>query len=159
MLVKKPKRGPVSDSDGAMGAHRLVGALPRGAWLWISAAWRKIQPLLGVEGVTLAISTPAQKTRGDFCIAKKLKKLSALPCLGEALRRVPSYFDTIFIVLISVTTRVAKIKEIKTKNSTLFFPAFQLLLKLVIRICHGNHRNCKCRYENEPERIYPGKYT
>jgi len=26
MLVKKPKRGPVSDSEGATGAHRLVGA-------------------------------------------------------------------------------------------------------------------------------------
>jgi len=28
MLVKKPKRGPVLDSDGATGAHRLVGARP-----------------------------------------------------------------------------------------------------------------------------------
>jgi hypothetical protein len=50
---------------------------------------------LGGRGVPFAISTPAQKTRGDFCIAKKLKKLSAPPCLGEALKRVLSYFDTI----------------------------------------------------------------
>ena len=28
MLVGKQKKGPVSDSDGATGAHRLVGARP-----------------------------------------------------------------------------------------------------------------------------------
>ena len=28
MLVRKPRREPVSDSDGATGAHRLVGARP-----------------------------------------------------------------------------------------------------------------------------------
>ena len=28
MLVRKPKKGPVSDSDRATGAHRLVGARP-----------------------------------------------------------------------------------------------------------------------------------
>ncbi len=28
MFFRKPKRGPVSDSDGAKGAHRLVGARP-----------------------------------------------------------------------------------------------------------------------------------
>ena len=75
--------------------------------------------------------TSSKNARG-FLYSQKIKKLSALPWLGEALRRVPSYFDTIFIVFISVTTRVAKINEIKTKNSTLFFPAFQLLLKFVI---------------------------
>ena len=81
MLVIKPERGPISDSDGTTGAHRLSGLAQ-----WSMAVdltrqrKRKTQPLMGVkgacpsgclphwgrEGVTLAISTQTQKSRGDF---------------------------------------------------------------------------------------------
>ena len=82
MLVRKLKRGPVSGSDGATGAHRLVGARPveHGCGSYFGSVKEKSNrsrgsrglaplgclPLWGREGVTLAISTPAQKTRGDF---------------------------------------------------------------------------------------------
>jgi hypothetical protein len=52
MLIRKLKEGLVSDNDLATGVHRLVGACPEGAWLWIvlRLGKRKIQPLLGVKG-------------------------------------------------------------------------------------------------------------
>ncbi len=88
MLVRKPKEGPVSDSDGATGAHRLVGARPVEHGCGSRQLKRKIQPLLGVkgacplgclplwgrEGVTLAISTPAQKNARGFLQSPKILK-------------------------------------------------------------------------------------
>ena len=72
---------PGSDSDGATGSH-LVGARPGSMAVdryfgsvkeKSNRSWgsRRLAPLgcllpLGREGVTLAISMPAQKTRGDF---------------------------------------------------------------------------------------------
>ena len=74
MLVKEnQKRGPVSDSDGATGAHRLVGARPveHGCGSFFGSVKEKsnrswgsrglaplLPPPLGERGVTLAISTP-----------------------------------------------------------------------------------------------------
>ena len=82
MLLRKLKEGTVSDSDGATGAHRLVGARPveHGCGSYFGSVKKNPTaqsgskalalsycfPLWGREGVTLAISTPAQKTRRDF---------------------------------------------------------------------------------------------
>jgi hypothetical protein len=75
------------DSDGATGSHRLVGArrVEHGGGSYFGSV-KKIQPLMGSrgftpscclplwgrEGVTLAISTPAKKTRRDFYRDKKI---------------------------------------------------------------------------------------
>jgi hypothetical protein len=81
MLFRKLKEGPVSDSDGATGAHRLVGARPveHGCGSYFGSV--KKNPTAhggqggpapscclptGGERVTLAISTPDQKTRKGF---------------------------------------------------------------------------------------------
>ena len=79
--LENQKNEPVSDSDGVTGAHRLVGARPMeyGCGSYFGSAERSNRswgsrglapscclPHWGREGVTLAISTPAQKTRGDF---------------------------------------------------------------------------------------------
>jgi hypothetical protein len=87
MLVRKPKDGTVSDSDGVTGARRHIGAL-----LWNMPVDRTSEaveknptapggqgglpplgclPHWGREGVTLVISTPYKKTRRDFTKAKK----------------------------------------------------------------------------------------
>ncbi len=93
--------------------------------------------------------------------SKYLKNLPpAVPRRGpEAGSIVVIHMIRLFMVRILVTSPASEVKESKDKILTLFFPAFQLLLIFVIGICHGNHRNRKCRYKDEPERICPGKYT
>jgi hypothetical protein len=76
MHVRKLKRGPVSDSDGTAGAHRLVGARPveHGYGSYFGSVKEKSRRSLGVkggcppwaashhwgrEGVILTSSTPA----------------------------------------------------------------------------------------------------
>ena len=82
MFFRKPKWGPVLDSDGATGAHRLVGARPveHGCGLYFGRLGEKSNrsrgsrgpallgclPHWGREGVTLAISTPALKKLEGF---------------------------------------------------------------------------------------------
>ena len=77
MLVRKLKEETVSDSDGATGAHRLVGARPveHGCRSFFGSVEKNptalggqgglpplgCLPLRGREGVTLAISTPVSK--------------------------------------------------------------------------------------------------
>ena len=66
MLLRKPKRGLVSDSDGATGAHRLVGARPveHGCGLYLGQRKRKIQPLKGVKGISPSCCLPQLGERG-----------------------------------------------------------------------------------------------
>ena len=79
MPFKKPKTGP--DSDGP-GRSPSLGVRHVDVWIVSRKRKRKIQPLVGIkgaclfgasplgrEGFILAISTPAQKNRGDFCRA------------------------------------------------------------------------------------------
>ena len=89
MLLENQRGDPVSDSDGTTGAHRLVGARPvehgcgssfgsvkeksNRSWGSRGLAPLGCLPHWGREGVTLAISTPAQKTRGDFYRSQKNK--------------------------------------------------------------------------------------
>ncbi len=72
------EQGTVSDSDGATGAHRLVGGRPvEHGCDRLRQRKRKIQPLnrsqgfpFGGEGVTLAISMPDKKNSKGFLRAK-----------------------------------------------------------------------------------------
>ena len=78
MLVRKPKNGTGIGLRWSHGCSPPRRGSPRGAWLWIvlrqrHCSWgsRGLAPLdclhhRGRVGVTLAISTPAQKNRGDF---------------------------------------------------------------------------------------------
>ena len=52
MLVRKLKEGPVSDSDGATGAHRLVGARPveHGCGSCFGSVKEKSNRSIGVKG-------------------------------------------------------------------------------------------------------------
>jgi hypothetical protein len=105
MLFLKAEEGPVSDSDGATGAHRLVGFAPW-RWLWIvlRQCRRKIRPLMGVKracpphaaspsggerGSPSHFSRQLKKTRGDFYRAKKNDKSEK--CEGpDSNRRTPA---------------------------------------------------------------------
>jgi hypothetical protein len=92
MLVKKTKEGTVSDSDGATGAHRLVGARPveHGCGSYFGSVGERsnrsigvngacplgLPPPLGERGVTLAIFTQAKKKLGgDFSRAEKIENI------------------------------------------------------------------------------------
>jgi hypothetical protein len=52
MLVKKTKEGTVSDSDGATGAHRLVGARPveHGCGSYFGSVGERSNRSIGVNG-------------------------------------------------------------------------------------------------------------
>jgi len=95
-LLENQKRGPVSDSDGATGAHRLVGARPveHGCEPYFGSVKEKSNSLMGVkgacplgclphwgrEGVTLAISTQSRKLEG----------ISPEPNFFSFLKKVPT---------------------------------------------------------------------
>jgi hypothetical protein len=87
MHVRKLKRGPVSDSDGTAGAHRLVGARPveHGYGSYFGSVKEKSRRSLGSRGLaTLGCFPPLgergghphkfyaslKKTPGDFSRAK-----------------------------------------------------------------------------------------
>jgi len=92
MFFRKPGRGPVSDSDGVMGAHRLVGARPveHGCGSYFGSVKEKSNhpwgsrgpapscclPHWGREGVTLAIYSQRKKRGGDFYRVTIFKKKS-----------------------------------------------------------------------------------
>ena len=86
MLCRKLKEGTGIGSDGATGAHRLIGVRPveHGCGSCFGCVREKsirslgsrglallgCLPFWGREGVTLVFSMPAQKTRRDFYRAK-----------------------------------------------------------------------------------------
>ena len=68
MLVREPKRGPISDSDGATGAHRLVGARPveHGCESYFGSVKEKSNRSWGVKGACpLGLPPPSGGERGS----------------------------------------------------------------------------------------------
>ena len=67
MLVIKPKRGPVSDSDGATGAHRLVGARPveHGCGSYFGSVKEKSNRFWGSRGLAPLGCLPLWGERGS----------------------------------------------------------------------------------------------
>ena len=66
MLFRKQKRGKVSDSDGATGAHRLVGARPveHGCGSYFGSVKEKSNRSIGVKGACPLMLPPPLGERG-----------------------------------------------------------------------------------------------
>ena len=92
MLFRKLKEGPVSDSDGATGAHRLVGARPveHGCGSYFGRLGEKIQPVHGGQGgLPPWAASPTGGERGSPSqFPRQLKKregISTEPQMGSFL--------------------------------------------------------------------------
>ncbi len=95
MLYRKPKRGPVSDSDGATGAHRPSGLAP-----WSMAvdctpvAWRKIQPSRGSRGIASLGCLPHWGREGFIlAISTLLKNSRKFPMKIELFSMIRDFFE------------------------------------------------------------------
>ncbi len=133
----------VADSDGATGAHRLVGARPveHGCGSYFGMVEKNptaqqgsrrpaslgCLPLWGREGVTLVISTPAQKTKKGFLqsrnfLAQKKNSAKTIFMIGALTELIHVwFFQNHFFYAESYRLWNTFSGENPEKNSTVFF--------------------------------------